>query len=448
MTARRLQRSKRLTIALATTTAMLSSAAIASAHHIGNLVWKDTNNNGVVDAGERGIPGVKLELRQVGNPSFVRTTTTDANGNYMFWGLYPGDFLVSIPLSGQPFGACKSSTGAFGQASGPYEPAPDPNDRTKDNDDNGQLNQTATAIVTSQAVRLRTDMQVNETVDFGIFCAAGLGDYVWEDTDRDGIQDAGEPALPGVVVTLLGSSGNPLATTSTDANGRYRFDNLTPGTYSVRFDAPAGMSPTVSNGDVNLADNSDAQAATGRTAPVVLAEDEFNPNLDAGFVRPLPPPPVTPPPAVTPPTPAPQPLVIVTGAPKGSPKLVIRKTGPKVIRAGRVTSYVIKVRNAGDGPATGVVVRDVLPSGMTVVLQENGKRSAARMLEGGLTWNLGTIAAGATRDVRVSVRISSSASGFLENVATVRAANTPGTSRATARTRVRAIPPRRVAVTG
>lgn len=62
-----------------------------------------------------------------------------------------------------------------------------------------------------------------------------VGDYVWIDADRDGVQDAGEEVLPGVTVELLDAAGAVVGTTTTDAQGRYLFDNLVAGTYQVRF---------------------------------------------------------------------------------------------------------------------------------------------------------------------------------------------------------------------
>lgn len=49
---------------------------------IGNLVWEDTNNNGIQDPSEPGISGIPVELVQ--NGSVIATATTDANGNYIF----------------------------------------------------------------------------------------------------------------------------------------------------------------------------------------------------------------------------------------------------------------------------------------------------------------------------------------------------------------------------
>jgi len=49
---------------------------------IGNLVWDDTDGDGVQDPGELGISGVTIELKQGGLT--IATATTDANGNYIF----------------------------------------------------------------------------------------------------------------------------------------------------------------------------------------------------------------------------------------------------------------------------------------------------------------------------------------------------------------------------
>ena len=54
-----------------------------------------------------------------------------------------------------------------------------------------------------------------------------IGNRVWYDTDRNGRQDAGEPPLPGVRMTLFNQAGDSLATVTTDAEGYYGFDEAT-----------------------------------------------------------------------------------------------------------------------------------------------------------------------------------------------------------------------------
>ncbi|HLP93964.1 MAG TPA: SdrD B-like domain-containing protein [Saprospiraceae bacterium] len=51
-----------------------------------------------------------------------------------------------------------------------------------------------------------------------------VGNRVWMDMDRDGIQDSGEPGIPGVEVVLKWSNGNILATTTTNGTGNYVFN--------------------------------------------------------------------------------------------------------------------------------------------------------------------------------------------------------------------------------
>ncbi|HRG39902.1 MAG TPA: SdrD B-like domain-containing protein, partial [Saprospiraceae bacterium] len=51
-----------------------------------------------------------------------------------------------------------------------------------------------------------------------------IGNRVWTDTDNDGIQDAGEAPISGVIVELV-KSGSVIATATTDANGNYYFSN-------------------------------------------------------------------------------------------------------------------------------------------------------------------------------------------------------------------------------
>ena len=61
------------------------------------------------------------------------------------------------------------------------------------------------------------------TLDSGFYKTPkySLGDYVWKDTNKDGIQDSNESGIPGVTVTLKDNKGNTLKTTTTDETGKY-----------------------------------------------------------------------------------------------------------------------------------------------------------------------------------------------------------------------------------
>jgi hypothetical protein len=81
-------------------------------------------------------------------------------------------------------------------------------------------------------------------------CNGTIGDFVWDDVNGNGCQDAGEPGIPGVTVNLYAGcspAGALIASTNTDSNGKYLFGNLCPGSYTVSFVTPVGFNRTISH---------------------------------------------------------------------------------------------------------------------------------------------------------------------------------------------------------
>jgi hypothetical protein len=116
--------------------------------------------------------------------------------------------------------------------------------------------------------------------------AAGVGDFVWDDANANGVQDAGEAGRDGIVVNLFTATGTPVGTGMTAAGGRYRFDNLRPGsTYVLEFIVPAGLLFATRDQGADDARDSDADVNSGRTAPFVAgAAGSFDTTRDAGLV--------------------------------------------------------------------------------------------------------------------------------------------------------------------
>ncbi|MCK6396641.1 SdrD B-like domain-containing protein, partial [Zoogloea sp.] len=226
---------------------------------LGDRVWEDTNANGVQDAGEAGIAGVTVELKDE-NGTPVATTTTDANGNYSFT-VTPGTYSVAIVA---PAGYLVTT--------------PNQGNDATDSDINA-AGQTGPIVLSSG--------ENDPTVDAGLYRAAQLGDRVWLDTNGNGQQDAGEAGVAGVKVTLLDASGNAVGSPlTTDASGNYLFTGLRPGTYSVQFDKttlPAGYSFTTANTGSDASD-SDASVTDGTTAQTVLDSGESDRSWDAGII--------------------------------------------------------------------------------------------------------------------------------------------------------------------
>jgi uncharacterized repeat protein (TIGR01451 family) len=114
---------------------------------------------------------------------------------------------------------------------------------------------------------------------------ANIGDFVWRDDDGDGIQDAGEPGIPGVAVLLYDGGGALLQSRETNANGYYVFPYLTLGAaYQVRFIPPTGyeFSPRDAAGSDDT--DSDADPVTGRTVAFSLTDFLDALRWDAGLI--------------------------------------------------------------------------------------------------------------------------------------------------------------------
>jgi uncharacterized repeat protein (TIGR01451 family) len=234
---------------------------------LGDYVWVDVNRNGIQDEPPSdGFNGLTVSLLQ--NGLVVSTTTTaDKNGSpgyYLFDNLQPGSYTVCFAQPPAGYAITLPNQGADDALDSDADPT------------------TGCAPVVTLAPGER-----NLTIDMGLQSlreVAGLGDFVWLDTNRDGVQDTGELGVPGVTVTLRNQAGTIIDTMLTNATGYYSFTGLVPATYSVCFTAPQGYTFTLPNVGGNDAIDSDANSVTGCTQQVTLADGEFNPTLDAGLV--------------------------------------------------------------------------------------------------------------------------------------------------------------------
>ncbi|WP_158926621.1 SdrD B-like domain-containing protein [Acidisphaera sp. S103] len=63
---------------------------------IGDIVWMDTNKDGLLNNGEAGVGGVTVELLNGTGSSILATTTTNSSGGYEFTGLNAGVYEVKF----------------------------------------------------------------------------------------------------------------------------------------------------------------------------------------------------------------------------------------------------------------------------------------------------------------------------------------------------------------
>ena len=244
---------------------------------ISNLVWIDENANGVQDAGENGLTGVRVELLDsngnlVNNPADGQPyiVTTDANGEYKFKGLWHGDYQVRFTVP----------SGYF------YSEANQGSDDV-DSDVETVSGQTGTTDVFTLPINFD-----DTTRDAGAFQHVSINGTVWEDKNVDGIHDNGEPTLTDVEVQLLDQSGNPVDDphnpgqaykVRTNSNGEYSFVDLIPGNYIIKI-GPVDdhlASPQDQGGDETK--DSDIDSSSYETNLITLTSGLTENNVDGGF---------------------------------------------------------------------------------------------------------------------------------------------------------------------
>ena len=182
---------------------------------LSGYVYVDANRNGIRDAGEVGIPGVRLTLTCPDAPT--QYATTDANGYYIFLNLDP-DKTYQIS-----------------------------EDQPKDYDDGAETVGTINGVVRGTLPTVDNDTIIGivvgsdehgENYNFGELVRdvlppapekGSISGYVYVDANENGLRDAGEIGIAGVTITLT-KTGDPgfVRTTTTDSNGFYIFTNLDP----------------------------------------------------------------------------------------------------------------------------------------------------------------------------------------------------------------------------
>ena len=188
---------------------------------IGSTVWVDTNGNGVKDESELGLENITVQLiDDKGN--VVATTTTDANGQYLFTDVPMGTYDIVIT-------------------------PPDNYNQTYELD--GKLDGDTSVTVAPGEEKL--------DVNFGFQPFATIGSTVWVDTNGNDVKDGSEFGLENITVQLIDDKGNVVATTTTDANGQYLFTDVPAGTYDIVIIPPKNYTQTYEldgklNGDTKV----------------------------------------------------------------------------------------------------------------------------------------------------------------------------------------------------
>ena len=366
---------------------------------IGDYVWIDTDIDGIQDGGEVGLNGVTvnlyIDLDQDGivepgadDGAAVATTTTANNaagggndGEYLFSNLVPGSYYIDVIL---PANYAFSSLDQGG-------------DDSLDSD-------TATATGLSGLYQLSSN-ENERTLDSGIYELATLGNFVWVDADRDGIQDGGETGYDGATVSLYadadldgiaepgGDDGAAVQTDTTAGGGIYGFSNVVPGNYFIQVTLPATylFSAIDQGGDDTL--DSDVDTTTGNSIVFTLTNGQTDVTWDAAIRQ--------------------DPDLEVDKVAEGSDADAVG-SDYEVISLDTDYTYTITVTNNGPISGTNIFLTDLVPSGVTVsaAVPTQGTVTTGLPLTGAnpngspLVWDIGTLTAAQTVTLTLTAQVT------------------------------------------
>jgi len=239
----------------------------------GNFVWDDLDMDGIQDPGEPGIPGVTVLIRDLGS-DISASTITDEFGFYSITLTRDGsEYQVEFTL---PAGYVFSPMGAGSNTE-------------VDSDADPSTGLSYTFIVEAGVFA----PSQNQSIDAGVYLdpnpeiiieesGFSIGDFVWVDSNANGLQDEDEVGMEDVQVGLGEVDTSNMWSTFTDAQGFYEFVDLDAGLYQLDFSAPEGYDLTLQDQGSDDAQDSDPDSATGLTAPFSLAADTED--WDAGLV--------------------------------------------------------------------------------------------------------------------------------------------------------------------
>ena len=230
---------------------------------LGSLVWSDLDNDGIQDAAEPGLAGVRIDLylTNATGRALWASTNSAVDGTFFFGDLPGGavwllnipatNFVADGPLFDTPF-ASQTASASDDQTDGDsnalqpgglgdevWSPAislvAGAEPTSAETAAGGALDDSAPLV----------DANGDMTVDFGFTPVYSLGNRVFADLDNDGVMDVSETGIADVLVVLFAADGSgdpvgsPRGTVVTDADGHYRFDNLVAGGYVPVVDVAA-----------------------------------------------------------------------------------------------------------------------------------------------------------------------------------------------------------------
>ncbi len=186
---------------------------------------------------------------------------TDENGSFAFDTLLPGTYALSAVLpQGHLFARAQD---------------------TQERDSFIQSQPDGTVVSLPFSVPMGDDLS---GIDIGMGAMGQIGDRAWLDENGNGMQDIGEPDMPGIVIELY-QYGELIASTTTDEYGRYLLSDLHPGEYEMRVTMHPELKATVHQTEFPLVGSimPESDELTVSFTGVVVPSGKANLHCDLGF---------------------------------------------------------------------------------------------------------------------------------------------------------------------
>ncbi|GAB4461397.1 MAG: hypothetical protein Kow0070_18910 [Anaerolineales bacterium] len=372
---------------------------------LGDLVWNDLDNSGLLDGAETGFDGVTVELRSGDNSASLGVTTTSGGGLYTFSGLPAGDYIVRLPASNfNPGGILRDYRSSTGPTNG-YEPAPDADVNTTNSDDNGSETngllglggyiETLPVTLTpgsEESASNATGVTLESRVDFGVYGNPQI-DLTVTKTDNQDFYIAGGTLNYAVTITNNGPA---------DANGMTISDarpaQIVSWTWTCAAGTPAAYNCTGDAGNpATFTDTLDLPQLASVTYNVTA---QVSPTAAGDLVNSVT---VTPPAGLTDMTPADN---TDEDTDELASLLVTKDDGVEIVAPDATITYTVTVTNTGAADLTGIQLTDTIPPGMSFVSASGGGAFSG----GQITWAPFSLAAGASTSFTVELKVADAAS--------------------------------------
>ena len=213
-----------------------------------------------LDGSMSGVNGLYVALLEE-NGGTVASTMTDETGAYEFTRLLPGEYTLTATLPmGHLFARAQDTENRESYIQGNPDGSPNP---------------------------IPFTLPMGEElsgVDIGMGAMGEIGDRAWLDENGNGMQDVGEPYMPGIIIELY-QHGEKIAETVTNEYGKYLISDIYPGEYEMRVTMHKELKATVHQTEFPLVASimPEEMGTTVIVPSVIVPSGGKNLHCDLGF---------------------------------------------------------------------------------------------------------------------------------------------------------------------